>query len=74
VLLQIVNDLLDLSKINAGKIVLEELPVEPGRIVEECASLFAGAAESKGIDLITCPPAARTPQSLWRSLAGCGRS
>jgi signal transduction histidine kinase len=64
VLLQIVNDLLDLSKINAGKIVLEELPVEPGRILEECASLFAGAAESKGIDLITCPPV-REPRNLY---------
>jgi two-component system, sensor histidine kinase and response regulator len=64
VLLQIVNDLLDLSKINAGKIVLEELLVEPGRILEECASLFEGAAESKGIDLITCPPA-REPDNLY---------
>jgi signal transduction histidine kinase/ligand-binding sensor domain-containing protein/CheY-like chemotaxis protein len=64
VLLQIVNDLLDLSKVNAGKIVLEELPVEPGRILEECASLFAGAAESKGIDLITCPPV-RKPGNLY---------
>jgi CheY-like chemotaxis protein len=63
VLLQIVNDLLDLSKINAGKIDLEELPVEPGRILEECASLFEGAAESKGIDLVTCPPA-REPRNL----------
>jgi signal transduction histidine kinase/CheY-like chemotaxis protein len=64
VLLQIVNDLLDLSKINAGKIVLEELLVEPGRILEECASLFEGAIESKGIDLITCPPA-REPFNLY---------
>jgi signal transduction histidine kinase/ligand-binding sensor domain-containing protein/CheY-like chemotaxis protein len=64
VLLQIVNDLLDLSKINAGKIVLEELLVAPGRILEECASLFEGAIESKGVDLITCPPA-REPRNLY---------
>jgi signal transduction histidine kinase/CheY-like chemotaxis protein len=64
VFIQIVNDLLDLSKINAGKIVLEEQPVEPGRILEECASLFAGAAESKGIDLVTCP-AACEPRNLY---------
>jgi len=63
VLLQIVNDLLDLSKINAGKVVLEELPIEVGRICEECTSLFAGAAESKGIDLIVCPPE-REPRNL----------
>ena len=63
VLLQIVNDLLDLSKINAGKVVLEELPLELGRIVEECTSLFAGAAESRGIALIACPPE-REPGNL----------
>ena len=65
VLLQIVNDLLDLSKINAGKVALEELPIEVGRICEECTSLFAGAAESKGIGLIVCPP-----ESEPRNLVG----
>jgi signal transduction histidine kinase/CheY-like chemotaxis protein/HPt (histidine-containing phosphotransfer) domain-containing protein len=57
VLLEIVNDLLDLSKISAGKVELEELPIDLGCILEECTSLFAGAAETKGIDLIVCPPA-----------------
>src|SRR5690606_31905294 len=27
-----------------------------GQVLEECTSLFAGAAESKGIELIVCPP------------------
>jgi signal transduction histidine kinase/ligand-binding sensor domain-containing protein/CheY-like chemotaxis protein len=57
VLLQIVNDLLDLSKINAAKIKLEELPFDLGQVLEECASLFAGAAQAKGIELIVSPPA-----------------
>jgi len=57
VLLQIVNDLLDLSKINAGKIALEELPFDLGQVLEECTSLFAGAAQAKGIELIVWPPA-----------------
>ncbi len=56
ILLQIVNDLLDLSKIRAGKVVLEALPIDLGQVLEECTSLFAGAAESKGIELIVCPP------------------
>src|SRR5205807_1298871 len=56
VLLQIVNDLLDLSKINAGKIALEVLPFDLGQVLEECASLFAGAAQAKGIELIVSPP------------------
>jgi signal transduction histidine kinase/ligand-binding sensor domain-containing protein/CheY-like chemotaxis protein/HPt (histidine-containing phosphotransfer) domain-containing protein len=61
ILLQIVNDLLDLSKIQAGKVALEELPLDLLRLVEECASLFAGAADAKGVDLIVCPPAGHVP-------------
>lgn len=56
ILLQIVNDLLDLSKIRAGKVALERLPIDLGQVLEECTSLFAGAAENKGIELIVCPP------------------
>jgi signal transduction histidine kinase/ligand-binding sensor domain-containing protein/CheY-like chemotaxis protein/HPt (histidine-containing phosphotransfer) domain-containing protein len=56
ILLQIVNDLLDLSKIRAGKVALESLPIDLGQVLEECTSLFAGSAESKGIELIVCPP------------------
>ncbi|HEU4619701.1 MAG TPA: two-component regulator propeller domain-containing protein [Gammaproteobacteria bacterium] len=57
ILLQIVNDLLDLSRVRAGKVTLERLPIDLGRILEECTSLFAGAAEAKGIELVVCPPA-----------------
>ncbi|HTP40201.1 MAG TPA: two-component regulator propeller domain-containing protein [Steroidobacteraceae bacterium] len=57
VLLQIVNDLLDLSKVQAGKVALEELPIDLAGLVEECAALFAGSAESKGLELVACPPA-----------------
>ena len=57
ILLQIVNDLLDLSKIRAGKVALEKLPIELGQVLEECTSMFAGAADNKGIELIACPPA-----------------
>jgi CheY-like chemotaxis protein/HPt (histidine-containing phosphotransfer) domain-containing protein len=56
VLLQIVNDLLDLSKIQAGKVELECLPLDLPRLLEECTTLFAGAAEAKGVELIVCPP------------------
>jgi signal transduction histidine kinase/CheY-like chemotaxis protein/HPt (histidine-containing phosphotransfer) domain-containing protein len=56
-LLQIVNDLLDLSKIRAGKLQTESLPIDLLQVLEECTGLFAGAAESKGIELIVCPPA-----------------
>jgi signal transduction histidine kinase/ligand-binding sensor domain-containing protein/CheY-like chemotaxis protein/HPt (histidine-containing phosphotransfer) domain-containing protein len=56
ILLQIVNDLLDLSKIRAGKVALERLPVDLKQVLEECTSIFAGTADSKGIELIVCPP------------------
>ena len=57
ILLQIVNDLLDLSKIRAGKVALEKLPIDLAQVLEECTSLFAGTAENKGIELVVCPPA-----------------
>jgi len=58
VLLQIVDDLLDLSKINAGKITLEELPVSLLELMEESASLFAGSVAEKRVEIIVCPPSA----------------
>jgi signal transduction histidine kinase/ligand-binding sensor domain-containing protein/CheY-like chemotaxis protein/HPt (histidine-containing phosphotransfer) domain-containing protein len=62
ILLQILNDLLDLSKIRAGKVQLEDLPINPVQILEECTGLFVGAVESKGIELIVCPPAHTQPE------------
>jgi signal transduction histidine kinase/ligand-binding sensor domain-containing protein/CheY-like chemotaxis protein/HPt (histidine-containing phosphotransfer) domain-containing protein len=64
VLLQIVNDLLDLSKIRAGKVQVEKLPVNLVQVLEECTGLFVGAAESKGIELIVCPPVQARPALL----------
>jgi signal transduction histidine kinase/ligand-binding sensor domain-containing protein/CheY-like chemotaxis protein/HPt (histidine-containing phosphotransfer) domain-containing protein len=55
-LLQILNDLLDLSKAQAGKIELESLPVDLTQLIEESMAMFSGAAESKGLALIVCPP------------------
>ena len=57
VLLQIVNDLLDLSKIQADKVQLESLPIDLVPLLEECTTLFMGAAHAKGVELIVCPPA-----------------
>ena len=58
-LLQIVNELLDLSKAQAGRIELETLPIDLGLLLEECASLFVTAAAAKGLDLAVCPPQIR---------------
>jgi signal transduction histidine kinase/CheY-like chemotaxis protein/HPt (histidine-containing phosphotransfer) domain-containing protein len=67
-LLQIVNDLLDLSKIRAGKLQTESLPIDLVQVLEECTGLFAGAADSKGIELIVCPPQQAQPALLGDSL------
>jgi len=58
VLLQIVNDLLDLSKLQAGKAEFECLPIDLVRVLEECTTLYTGTAAAKGIELIVCPPPA----------------
>ena len=55
-LLRILNDLLDLSKAQAGKIQLEHLQIDLVRVIEESAALFSGAAEAKGLELTVCPP------------------
>ncbi|HTX23439.1 MAG TPA: two-component regulator propeller domain-containing protein [Steroidobacteraceae bacterium] len=68
VMLRIVNDLLDLSRIRAGKVELEELPIDLGQVLEECTSLFSGSAEAKSVELIVCPPRALEGTLLGDSL------
>jgi CheY-like chemotaxis protein len=48
-LLQIINDILDLSKIEAGKLEVEQIPCSPRQIVAEVMSLLRGRAETKGL-------------------------
>jgi signal transduction histidine kinase/CheY-like chemotaxis protein len=50
-LLALINDILDLSKIEAGKLALEYEPVCVGRIIDEITRLFSIKAGEKGIAL-----------------------
>ncbi len=50
-LMTLLNDILDLSKIEADKLELESIPFTPAGIAQECQMLFAKAAMDKGVRL-----------------------
>ncbi|WP_346287086.1 CHASE domain-containing protein [Zoogloea sp.] len=50
-LLEIINAILDLSQIEAGKFVLDEVPVRAPALVENVASILAQEAQTKGLRL-----------------------
>jgi len=50
-LLTIINDVLDMSKIDAGKMMVEQIRFSPSQIVEEAVSLMRPRAIGKGIDI-----------------------
>jgi len=52
-LLTLINDILDISKIEAGKLRLERLPFDLAMTVEEVASMCAIRARAKGLEF-TC--------------------
>ena len=49
-LLAIINDILDLSKIEAGKLEVETMPVDPVEAAEDVMRLFSDRAQSKNLD------------------------
>jgi len=48
-LLTIINDILDMSKIEAGRMTMEQIDTDPIQIVEEVASLMQPRAIGKGV-------------------------
>lgn len=50
-LLNIINDILDMSKIEAGRLELEQMPFSIDELVEDTISLFAARAREKGLVL-----------------------
>jgi two-component system sensor histidine kinase BarA len=51
-LLAIINDILDLSKIEAGKLSIERLAFDLGNLIEQCILFYTPSAQSKGLRLI----------------------
>ena len=64
-LLRMVNDLLDLAKIEAGKLQLDAMPFDPGEVVHMATSLMRASAMEKGLTL-----AAEVPDDLPTVLIG----
>ena len=50
-LLKVINDILDLSKIEAGKLVLEDAPVFVGSLLNNVVSIMGPRAHDKGLAL-----------------------
>ena len=67
-LLRILNDVLDLSKIEAGRLELERLPLRLEEVARGCRDLFAAGAEAKGVQLDLLLPAAPLPALMGDAL------
>jgi signal transduction histidine kinase/CheY-like chemotaxis protein len=63
VLLAVIDDILDLSKIEAGKLDLESAPLDVRQVIAEAEEVFAERAETKGVAL-TCDVEAAVPADL----------
>jgi two-component system cell cycle sensor histidine kinase PleC len=59
-LLSIINDILDLAKVEAGKMEIEPEPLDAARLAEECLSLMRGLADSRRLVLAAEVPAGLT--------------
>ena len=59
-LLQLVNDVLDLAKMNSGKVTLQPEPVRLAQLTDEVFASFRLVAEGKGIKLVNLTSAVPT--------------
>ena len=62
-LLSVINDILDLSQVEAGHLSLEEVDFDLGEVVEQTVEVLAPRAHEKGLDL-NCRVAPDAPTAL----------
>jgi two-component system, sensor histidine kinase and response regulator len=72
-LLNILNDILDFAKIEAGKLDIHVAECDAGRTVEEVAELLAAQAQSKGVEIAVhitdrVPPLVRVDRERIRQV------
>ncbi|MCC6162654.1 MAG: response regulator [Acidobacteria bacterium] len=63
VLLNVINDVLDFSKVESGRLEFERIGLDPEALADEVARLMGGRAVAKGLDL-TCRVAPDVPRNL----------
>lgn len=52
-LLTLINDILDISKIESGQIELDDVQFDLNALMEECLSIYRGRAEQQNVELIS---------------------
>jgi PAS domain S-box-containing protein len=62
-LVRILNDILDLTRIEAGKLSMEEMPFSVRKCVENTCNVFLPSVKGKGVDL-NCSVAHDVPETL----------
>lgn len=67
-LLTVINDVLEFSKLDAGRVELESKPFDVLSVVEQVCMLFAAQAASKGLDLVINPGLGLAPLYLGDSM------
>jgi CheY-like chemotaxis protein len=63
-MMRLLNDILDVSKIEAGRMEVERLPFSPAQVAAEVAAHWAEPAQAKGLELL-CNLAPDLPQGAW---------
>jgi protein-histidine pros-kinase len=68
-LLALINDLLDLAKIESGKVDLKLVPTDCKEVIDEVAASLRQHAESKGLDFTVTVPRGLTVRTDRRALS-----
>ncbi len=64
-LVDLLNDILDLSKVEEGQLVLEEIPWSPRRVIRDVERLFGEVARRKGLELTLKLDSAELPAWIY---------